>query len=129
MGFFVNKTTDHVDGADWNDKHIACCPGCGTAAVPVDPHKRWGSWKHVSKPLTCREDDEFPSMCYFVEFGLMYNDHTWDTKIIELPMKYCHDDCTNEDRVEWARAVLLSYPFYENVVQFTVFNDNPYNGY
>lgn len=129
MGFYVREKEDHIDGKTWNDENIACCPGCGTAAVPCNPNKRYDIWKHVAKPASCKEDDELPSMCYFVEFGMLYDDHTWDTEIVEVPTKYCHDDCRTEDLIDWANAVLGSQTRYRKVVQFTVYNTDPYNGY
>lgn len=128
MGFFVRPAQDHVDGKTWNDENVACCPGCGSAAVPCDPNNRHGNWRHVAKPLSCREDDEFPSMCYFVEFGVLYDDRTWDTVVAEVPTKYCHDDCKMEDLLDWVNVVLGSQACYRKVVQFTVFSVNPHNG-
>ena len=129
MSFSVNPKQDHIDGAIWNNEHAGCCPGCGHEAVPVNPMERQGLWTHVAKPASCKEDDEFPSMCYFVEFALLYEDRTWDTEIVEMPTKYSHEDCTDEERIAWAHAVLGNRVKYRKVVQFAIYNSEPYNGW
>jgi len=55
---------------------------------------------------------------YRVEFLLAYNDHTWDTVVVNVPEAV---DPTADDLIPWAISTLGQQAQYKNVAVFAVY--------
>lgn len=101
------------------------CPACGHAISPVDPDDRMGKWQHTDLGVSCVEGDEQDSPVCKIEFLAALEGGTWCTEIFEVPSMLFHDDCTNDDRVEWVMKVHGEKPEFQNVVLWSVYCLSP----
>lgn len=56
-----------------------------------------------------------------VEFLLAYDDHTWDTKIFKVPIRYNSLKYTNDAIEKWWNGKFFCSALYENVVSAHVY--------
>jgi len=119
----IDPKRDHVPAKEWAEANTPyVCDYCEAAIIPTEPDNRKEVWCHEHWKEICKDGDDRPSPCFFVEFGLLYDDHTWDTEVHELPTVFTHDRCEDSDLIDWANAVLAPQAAYRKVVQFTVYH-------
>lgn len=61
---------------------------------------------------------------YMVEFIRAWEDTTWDTDIVHVPLPMTHEKCTDDDLVRWYTAVHGGR--LRKAVYFGVFSRSPY---
>jgi len=104
------------------------CPACGHKIVPMDTSDRRGWWEHESVEAfgLCDVADELESPVMHVEFLLAWDDMTWDTEILEVPPILHHEDCTDENRIDWFHRVHGGEARYRKLAMAAVYHLQPY---
>jgi hypothetical protein len=100
------------------------CPTCNGQIVPKDEWMRRGMWKHRDFTAKCSQGQDVDCPATFIEYLVIWGDHTWSTTVEEVPPELLYESCANI-RVDWANIVLGSQNEYRNALMFTVWSLKP----